>query len=573
MQTRFQKIFFGAAASMLTALSAQAQTSAPPVLLDIATGVHHSDPSDFVALGGKTIFAAQDLTHGRELWITDGTAAGTKMLIDLVPGATGCDPQFLVRMGTRVAFVATEPIYGREVWVTDGTAAGTQVLANIAAGSRSSKPEDLVVAQGRLFFWADDQVHGRELYSSDGSAAGTKMVKDILPGYLGSEPRMMTAWGSRLAFSADDGVHGRELWVSDGTEAGTQMVADLKTGSSSGDPHELTDFGDLLVFRSFHYGVGIELIATDGTANGTFVVHDSLPGSSSGGPRYLRVHRGKLYYVANGNRDAYVWDGTTVTKLLTESFPYDAEGSFYPIGEKLVFTAGLNRDLWITDGTVAGTQPVFSASSTAPRPTRMRVLAPFGHGRLMLGASETSHGNDLWITDGTEQGTVPMDIRDRADSSWPHIELDARLPGHVIIVSYHPDTGWEPRIYSEGADAMSHGEGYAIGGTAPSLWSEDPVLGGTVQWGGHVERGIAAVLAIGRQGNLALTYRATLYVDLFASPVFVPFGVVNNDWSAGMPLPNDKNFKGFQLAMQAIVPGTSSPLGFDLSPAIFWTLR
>jgi ELWxxDGT repeat protein len=39
-------------------------------------------------LGSRAIFAATDPAHGRELWITDGTAAGSSLLSDL-NGATG----------------------------------------------------------------------------------------------------------------------------------------------------------------------------------------------------------------------------------------------------------------------------------------------------------------------------------------------------------------------------------------------------------------------------------------------------------------------------------------------------
>ena len=35
---------------------------------------------------GKAVFAAYDPDHGRELWITDGTAKGTKMIKDITPG-------------------------------------------------------------------------------------------------------------------------------------------------------------------------------------------------------------------------------------------------------------------------------------------------------------------------------------------------------------------------------------------------------------------------------------------------------------------------------------------------------
>ena len=40
-------------------------------------------------------FTADDGTNGRELWISDGTTAGTVMLKDINPGAAGSSPSNL----------------------------------------------------------------------------------------------------------------------------------------------------------------------------------------------------------------------------------------------------------------------------------------------------------------------------------------------------------------------------------------------------------------------------------------------------------------------------------------------
>jgi len=38
--------------------------------------------------GGQLVFVATDGVHGRELWTSDGTDAGTQMVVDLYPGPT-----------------------------------------------------------------------------------------------------------------------------------------------------------------------------------------------------------------------------------------------------------------------------------------------------------------------------------------------------------------------------------------------------------------------------------------------------------------------------------------------------
>lgn len=45
--------------------------------------------------GYKAFFAATDSEHGEELWVTDGTKAGTKMEKDIVPGTASSNPSYL----------------------------------------------------------------------------------------------------------------------------------------------------------------------------------------------------------------------------------------------------------------------------------------------------------------------------------------------------------------------------------------------------------------------------------------------------------------------------------------------
>src|SRR5947209_17970686 len=55
----------------------------PQLLADINPGAGASYPLQMVVIGPTTYFAANDGTHGNDVWKTDGTAAGTSMVTDI----------------------------------------------------------------------------------------------------------------------------------------------------------------------------------------------------------------------------------------------------------------------------------------------------------------------------------------------------------------------------------------------------------------------------------------------------------------------------------------------------------
>ena len=216
-------------------------------------------------MGGKLFFAADDGVHGRELWTSDGTAAGTRLVKDINPGRPGPDdfaPQRLTRVGRQLFFQADDGVRGRELWKSDGTDAGTRLVKDIKSGRPDlyDSPEELTSVGGELFFRGNDGVHGLELWRSDGTAAGTRLVKDIRSGRASFGPHNFKAVGRRLFFAANDGKHGYELWTSDGTAAGTRLVRDVWPGRRHGSrPDLLTNVRGTLFFVASEPRHGKEL--------------------------------------------------------------------------------------------------------------------------------------------------------------------------------------------------------------------------------------------------------------------------------------------------------------------------
>lgn len=203
---------------------------------------------------------------GRELWASDGTAAGTAPVKDIRTG-NNSNPEELTVVGNFLYFSANDGTTGTELWRTNGTDAGTILVKDIniqidpesPTTPQSSSPEQLIEASGKLFFTADNGINGRELWVSTGTAANTVMVKDLVTGAGSPDIQDMTNIDGVLCFSADDGVNGRELWISDGTAAGTVMVNDITGLVATSSPANFAKVNGQLVYTAADRASGNEL--------------------------------------------------------------------------------------------------------------------------------------------------------------------------------------------------------------------------------------------------------------------------------------------------------------------------
>lgn len=73
--------------------------------MDIFPGSSSSSPRHFTKLNDSWLFTATDALHGREIWITDGTIAGTHLFADVVPGMGDSLPSSFVQRGNFLYFI------------------------------------------------------------------------------------------------------------------------------------------------------------------------------------------------------------------------------------------------------------------------------------------------------------------------------------------------------------------------------------------------------------------------------------------------------------------------------------
>jgi len=120
-------------------------------------------------------------TPGSASITIDDSLSTVDLVRDINFGSTGSGIANAVDVGGILYFAANDGSHGSELWRSDGTAAGTYIVKDIKNGSAGSSPAYLTNVNGMLFFVADDGIHDAELWKSDGTEAGTVLVKDINP--------------------------------------------------------------------------------------------------------------------------------------------------------------------------------------------------------------------------------------------------------------------------------------------------------------------------------------------------------------------------------------------------------
>lgn len=138
------------------------------MLKDISSGAEGTDIRYPAVINGLLVFSALTENEGRELWVSDGTESGTKLLKDIYPGkASGVlgFPNRFVEAGEHIYFSADDGSNGVELWITDGTSAGTRMVSDLNPGIEGSVPQEITLSGNKLFFTAFHPEYGRELWA------------------------------------------------------------------------------------------------------------------------------------------------------------------------------------------------------------------------------------------------------------------------------------------------------------------------------------------------------------------------------------------------------------------------
>jgi ELWxxDGT repeat protein len=482
-----------------------------PVLIKDLHPSGDSFPREFVVCGDRVFFSADDGSNGRELWGTDGTAAGTWLVKDIRAGGLSSDVRDIVCVGNRVVFRANDGVHGNEIWASDGTAAGTVLLKDIRPGTTGSDPSEVIVFGGRAFFAANDGTNGVELWVSDGSANGTFLFKDLNPGSPSSAPSDFYCHQDALWFRARAGRLGFELWSSDGSANGTSLVKDINAGSGDSNPRNFVTCGNALLFSASTTQTGVELFMHD--ASGTRLVRDIRPGGFSSSPSGLTCVNGVVFFSA-----------------------IDGSSGF---------------ELWKTDGQASGTvlvKDIRVGSSSSTPEELVRV------GRRLYFRADDGSATGLWISDGTRAGTRRVC---GTVTSPRHMTL---CGCKLLFSAYTPQTSHELHAIDLPGASVTH-FGQACPPSRPTMTSTLPVLGTTATLSGAdgPANSIGLVLLdVEPRQALVLPSGCRRYVQ----PLVIAGALVTPKWTLALPIPNDPRLDGACVPAQTwwLTLGTILPI-------------
>lgn len=371
----------------------------------------------FAYAQGRLYFDNEDPVHGREVWTSDGTAAGTALLKNIAPETQtqSSNPADFVALNGRLYFTADDGVTGREVWYSDGTSAGTHELKDINPGSASSSPSDLFVANDTLYFFAIDGAGVSHLWRSDGTTGGTQPLGAVAArpvnerGRAGCDSKGVSMSGN-IYLAGYDNTNGTQLWKTDGTEAGTIVVSKAAPPFAGPLlPCYLAAVGNRVYFQgSPTYGAtGTELWASDGTTVGTAQVADINPGIAGSWPQFTTSFNNSVFFLANdGTHGTQLWTsdgtaaGTRLSTMLGTSVPQSLQAALAGHLALTATNAG-SIELWTSDGTTAGTMQI--ANNLASTSVFInRNLAYYGGGPIVGGFQEV----EPWVSDGTVADTT-----------------------------------------------------------------------------------------------------------------------------------------------------------------------
>ena len=425
--------------TLLVLMAAVPRLYGQELVKDIRLGSAPSQPRAMVPVGDHFFFEAWTDENGRELWVSDGTAAGTKMVIDIAPGAESSRAEPLVAIGNILYFNTQNP---GAFWKTDGTEVGTEKLVEFWSGSARR-----AWVVGNIVFFIHHPGNGGLLWYTDGTPSGTRYANEFGAGQpttdnIGDD---LVVFGGSVYFTASQSGLNAAVWKIQPPN----MIPEKVLLEIFHPLRLLATPTKLFILNVETREINSLWVSEDPLNEATKVAVFSGRGPSSDA-RFIGSNNEWVYFNAEDGIHGFepcVSDGTTSgTQVLRDANP--GAGSFF-VGESMAFNNDFffampdpvfGQELWKTDGSEDGLS-LFKDINLGLGHASVQNLFVTDRG-MVFSATDGVHGNELWITTGlSHQTEMISDINPGANSSSPGAFL--QLGDYLYFSATQEDTGKE----------------------------------------------------------------------------------------------------------------------------------
>ncbi|TPV31823.1 T9SS type A sorting domain-containing protein [Paucihalobacter ruber] len=382
------------------------------------------NPRNLYAFDGKIYFDATDGTNGFELWVSDGTEAGTFLVKDINPSGTSAPGNWFEYNNT--LYFSANSGGGSVLHKTDGTEAGTLATgdtglfgpvlvgteiyavnstdtnnlwkftgdgtaAAVAPAAINALGFNLIELNGKLLIvgTVPSTTVGRELYEYDPATNSFTLIKDIDNATTNSGAQNFVSTGSKVYFRTGTNA----IWETDGTPAGTQEVTTV-TNAGIGGILELYAWDGKIFFEGDTSASNDQLWVYDPAADTVTNVSNITGGTGTGAnnhdPSDFAPFGDFLYYAGEIADDTRQWlfrtDGVNSVRVNDDIFDIDdiavLNGVLYFEGDDGV--AG--NELYKADPTtLSNGEAVLEIVNVYPNPAKDHVM----FSQNMIGKSYT----------------------------------------------------------------------------------------------------------------------------------------------------------------------------------------
>ncbi|MBB3838902.1 ELWxxDGT repeat protein [Runella defluvii] len=398
-----------------------------------------SSKQRFIGLNNTLFFSADNIRYGRELWMTKGTEATTRMVKDFTKkptslwyNSTNTDSYF------NGMIVYKNHLYvmvnGNQVWKIDEEGNSQLVLQN--SSSNGTFRAFFTLFEGDLYFKFG--LYGNQLWRTNGTMC--TQIQFSTNGFWGlyANNDFIVLW----TYNAKSIL---ELWKIETKNAIPKKIKELNGHSMDIDNFGVV--GDLVYFSSLHRPTPNEMeyhiCRTDGTEQGTFFLTAPDGNVADGLSGKMLNFNDKVYHVLN-NGSGQIWSRDSTLQgaqlVITLDVPLSQRRHFDLfdiVNGHIIFHFWIEdqpgfRPIYRSDGTQKGTSPISEDKFSS-------IYSTFTHNQKYYFFTTS----ELWEIDATPNGIRPIANRSISGVIQPLGGSQQSHNGKFYFAAISPQYGTE----------------------------------------------------------------------------------------------------------------------------------